>query len=299
MARSGDVSRYALYGEGVGAIAPEFLHIEPISERSSLYEWTISPHAHPGIFQLLLLESGSGVLATDGSRAELVPASLVALPSGCVHAFRFAPDAEGWVLSIASDLLADPRIAALCAPARVPGGKPRWALLEPKSAPAARLSWLLADLDTALGDDRAGTLADAHAAQLALILALAEQALAAGEQDASAPGRRDALVTRFREQVERHYREGWSVAAYARALGATAPTLTRACREVAGRAPGDMVLDRVLLEAMRNLTYSTASVSQIADNLGFSDPAYFARFFKARTGMTASQFRAGRAWFAQ
>jgi AraC family transcriptional activator of pobA len=52
----------------------------------------------------------------------------------------------------------------------------------------------------------------------------------------------------------------------------------------------------VVLEAMRSLTYSTATVSQIADDLGFADAAYFARLFKARTGTTASEFRSEKAW---
>ena len=86
---------------------------------------------------------------------------------------------------------------------------------------------------------------------------------------------------------------------YARQLGATAVTLTRATRAVLGRAPGEVVLDRVLLEAMRSLTYSTAPVSQIASDLGCADNAYFARFFRTRSGMTASAFRHERGWFAR
>ena len=67
MDRHATVSTHALYGEGPGPIAPEFVHIEPISERSSRFEWTIAPHSHPGIFQVLLLQSGGGLLASDGA----------------------------------------------------------------------------------------------------------------------------------------------------------------------------------------------------------------------------------------
>jgi methylphosphotriester-DNA--protein-cysteine methyltransferase len=73
-------------------------------------------------------------------------------------------------------------------------------------------------------------------------------------------------------------------------------TLTRACRLAHGRAPGEIALDRLLLEAMRMLTYTSAPVSRVADELGFSDSAYFARFFRGRTGMTASRFRTQRTW---
>lgn len=296
MPKRARLDRYALYGEGQAAIAPEFVHIEPVSRRSSLYEWTISAHSHPGIFQLLLLEAGSGLLLSDGAEVALWPTSLVALPSSCVHAFRFEPDAEGWVLSFAADLMDDRRIAPLVAAVRAGGTGPRWVQIDPAAAGARRLSWLLADLDAGLGESRAGRLGDVHAAQLALVLAAVGEELGAGAQAPGAGSPRDALVRRFRGEVDRHFREGWAVGRYAAVLGTTAPTLTRACREVLDKAPGEVVLDRVLLEAMRHLTYSTASVSQIAGDLGFADPAYFARFFKARAGMTASEFRSRGLW---
>ena len=296
MERPREVSRFSLYGEGNAAIAPEFLHIEPISDRSSRYEWTISPHSHPGIFQLLLLQSGSGVLATDGDEAALRPVTLVALPSGCVHAFRFAPEAEGWVLSIAADLLNDTRIVALFAAGALAGGKPRWLELAKAGRQARRLAWLLSDLAGVLAGDRSGPLPNPIAAQLALVLAVAGELLAGTAGDTRPAEHRADLVRRFRQLVEQHFREGWGVGRYAAALGTTVPTLTRHCRAVARKAPGELALDRVLLEAMRALTYTRASVSQIADDLGFADPAYFARFFKARTGITASVFRKQRAW---
>jgi len=293
MAAPPAIDRFTLYGEGNGALPPEFVHIEPISERSRLHEGTIAPHSHPEIFQLLLLAAGCGALASDGDEAALAPGALVALPAGCVHAFRFDDGAEGWVLSIAVDLLKDPRISALCAPARRPGGGPRWAQAGARAS--ERLGALLADLAEALAGDRAGKLPDAVAARLALVLVLVEEQLSL--PDAVRGNRREHLVDGFRAQVDLHFRDGWNLVEYARVLGTTTVTLARACRGALGKAPGEIVLDRVLLEAMRSLTYSTASVRQIAYDLGFADNAYFARFFKARSGMTASAFRRTRGWF--
>ena len=301
------ISRFALYGEGNGAIAPEFVHIEPISRRSSVYEWTIAPHSHPGISQWLLLEVGTGQLAMDDDEVALAPGALVALPNGCVHAFRFAPDAEGWVLSLAVDLLNDPRIAYVGGSGGLSTLRPRWVQLGEMAC--GRLSWLLADLARVLSGDRSGLLPDAAAAQIALVLAMAKDHMAKdhmakdhmAKDHMAGAGRghtREALVGRFRGLVELHFRDGWSVADYADALGATAPTLTRNCRQALGRAPAHVVLDRILLEAMRSLTYSQASVSLIAEDLGFADTAYFARFFKLRSGMTASTFRRERGWLA-
>ncbi|RVU05925.1 helix-turn-helix domain-containing protein [Novosphingobium umbonatum] len=295
-----DIRRYALYGEGNQPIAPEFLHIETISARSSQHEWTISPHAHPGIFQLLLLEAGHGEMVDDSGSRLLQPVSLVAVPSGAVHAFRFAEEAQGWVLSVADALLHDARlagfatIAELFAPA---AGGAMLCRLDGMAAASRRLGWLLADLAQAMAGGEAGALPAPMVAELAMVLTLAGESLS-GENQPKARAGRDALVARFRRLVDAHFREGWSVTTYAAALATTPPTLTRACRQVLGKAPGDVVQDRLLLEAMRLLTYTTSSVGQIAQSLGFADPAYFARFFKARSGSTASDFRQQRAWLA-
>jgi AraC family transcriptional activator of pobA len=48
---------------------------------------------------------------------------------------------------------------------------------------------------------------------------------------------------------------------------------------------------RLLLEAKRQLLYTSEPVSEIAYALGFDDPAYFTRFFSQRTGVSPRVFR--------
>ncbi|MNF13714.1 Transcriptional activator NphR [compost metagenome] len=52
-----------------------------------------------------------------------------------------------------------------------------------------------------------------------------------------------------------------------------------------------MLHQRLLLEANRNLIYTSLTVNQISELLGFSEPAYFTRFFKRLTGITPGAFR--------
>lgn len=300
-ARSFD--RFALYGEANVAVAPEFLHIEPISTRSSRHEWTIAAHTHPGIFQLLLLERGAGVLTADGAVIALTPGSLMALPSGSIHAFAFAEDAEGWVLSLATTLAGELGLRGRPPGRGVAARSAATAATGIGQAHGERLAWLLAQIAADFAAHGARHLSDARLAMLTLLLALSDEVL---EQQRATPiaapgteARHERLVQRFQASVEAHYRHGWSITRYAATLGTSTPTLTRACRIVLGRAPGDVVADRLQLEAMRLLTYSALSISQIADQLGFSDPTYFARFFKSRTGMSARAFRTERAWLEQ
>lgn len=284
---STQITQFGLYGEAGGDLAPEFVHVEPISARSSLYEWTISPHAHPGIVQLLLVEAGEGVLADGEGEAPLPPGTLAVVPGGMVHAFRFVPGTQGWVLSLAEALLDDPRLAPYAHGSALRGARARHMAL-PQVALADALLGAL---------HRRGPSADAVTmATLALLLALVDEAATTDQARAGPPDRRLALVRRFTALVEVRFREQWSVSRYAAELGTTPQTLTRACRTVLGKPPGDIALDRLLREGMRALTFTAAGVAQIAQDLGFADPAYFSRMFKARAGLQPSRFRRERAW---
>lgn len=298
MADAIDLQKFDLYGEEAGGTAPEFLHIEPISARSRLHEWTIAPHSHPGIHQVLLLESGSGQLVVDSLDMQLWPRTLIAIPSSCVHAFRFDPASEGWVFSFAVELLHDPRLARGQASSCFEGRSASVEILDSKDPALQRLQWLLADLAREFAGRTSANLSDRQAAQAALVIASAEETLRAADPSPDSDRQR-VLSLAFRNMVDANYRAGLSIGEYARRLGTTVPTLNRACRAQLDKAPGEIVRERVLLEAMRYLTFTSAGISQIADDLGFSDPAYFARFFKQRTGIPATRFRKERGWFSQ
>jgi len=67
--------------------------------------------------------------------------------------------------------------------------------------------------------------------------------------------------------------------------------LRRACLAVTGRPPIELVHSRVLVEAERQLRYTSMPVTQVAYYLGFDDPAYFTRFFTRRMGLSPRAFR--------
>lgn len=282
--------KFALYGEDLTDVAPEFVHVEPVSARSSMHDWNIAAHSHPGMHQILLLETGAGRLVVDESEIELAPPVLVAVPSLAVHAFAFEPGSEGWVISLAVELLHDPRMTA--------GGdlslfrRPSaLAVAFEKGAPdLARLAWIMADLCGRRAETRGGGLSSIDLAQICLLLACADKALAQGSVGAGAD-RQQRLAERFRMLVDENYRRGWTVAEYARQLATTQQTLTRASRATFDKSPGSVIQERLAIEAMRYLKFSAVSVKEISDRLGFSEPAYFARFFRKMTGQTATQFR--------
>jgi len=96
---------------------------------------------------------------------------------------------------------------------------------------------------------------------------------------------------RFHQLVEQSFAKRHQVTQYARSLGCTEQTLTRATTAVAGITAKAFIASRISLEAKRLLAHTSSSVAAIADRLGFGDPSNFVKFFKRETGCTPSQFR--------
>ncbi|RYZ49296.1 MAG: helix-turn-helix domain-containing protein [Sphingobacteriales bacterium] len=103
--------------------------------------------------------------------------------------------------------------------------------------------------------------------------------------------REQELFLQFRRLVEEQYREHRQPSHYAAALFITEKKLNQITRLHAGMNAGDYIRTRILLEAKRLLHNADHQVKEIGYFLGFEDPAYFNRFFKANTGITAMEFR--------
>ena len=282
---------YALYGEtrtksGLG-VDIGWLHCESIAERSRLHDWEIGVHRHESLFQLLAIRSGSCDTTLDGQRLKLRGPCLVTVPALVVHGFHFSPDVKGIVATVLEQ-----RVQGLL------DGDP--ALKEHVLRPHAQAI----SRDTAAGIDRAvqALLREYHGhadwrgvaldVTLLHLLVLAGRALTDVAR-ASEPHGQRALdhVQRFRHAIARRFREQPSMAACADELGITPTQLNRACQQVLGHNALGVLHARLLLEAQRELAYTTMSVKQIAFGLGFADAAYFTRFFQRVTGRSPSAWR--------
>jgi AraC family transcriptional activator of pobA len=99
------------------------------------------------------------------------------------------------------------------------------------------------------------------------------------------------LVREFRLAVETHFRKISSVAGYAKLLRLTPDHLASCVGRLTGQAPGEIIRDRMLLEAKRLLIFTSLSVSEIGYELKFEDPAYFSRFFRRLMRISPGEFR--------
>ena len=101
----------------------------------------------------------------------------------------------------------------------------------------------------------------------------------------------------FRKLLEEHFRTMHTVQEYADLLNISARTLTKYVRMSAHCSPLQIVNDRIVLEARRQLQHSTLSVKEIGYSLGFEDPSYFVKFFKRLTAHMPTDFRNGNSHY--
>jgi len=281
---------YALYGEHGRHQAADRLHCETIRERSQHHEWEIRPHRHEVLFQILHIRSGKVMAQVDDLAQSLQGPCVLTVAALAPHGFRFAPEIDGTVITVLERHLAQLLAGHGTLAARVMRSQ---TLAWRRGAPDAR------GVDRAvatLRDEFFGTAPWRDVALDAALLALAVTLGRALPVDVAAPavGGERALshVRRFRELVEAQFRQQPTLTALAQPLGITPTQLNRACHRVLGHSALGVLHGRLVLEAQRDLAYTTLSIKQIALGLGFGDAGYFTRFFQRETGHTPSAWRA-------
>lgn len=276
------IPTYGLYGEPQ-VNTPEFwIHAETIQSRSSLHNWEIKQHRHETFFQILQIRTGEGDALFGKERQRLTSGTIVMVPPGIIHGFRFSRDLDGQVITMLAT-----RVSAR------PGCLMRF-MARPwlfEVRPDAEGNYLMATLDRieqelALHFSPRASLLEAC---LDVFLTLAADRTASSDD----PGEISARdrTARLNALIGAHYREHQPATFYAARLGLSVTHLNRVARSGTGRSLNELITDRLMAEARRNLVFSLLSVQQIAYELGYSDPAYFTRAFLRATGETPGAFR--------
>ena len=285
------VPRFYLYGEPHRVADRRFVHLEALDDRSRPSEWTIRPHAHADLHHIFHIRGGGGAMRAEAAILAFEAPCLIVVPAGVVHGFSWQSESNGSVLTVSSayvDLLrqrneelrgvfALAQVARLDAAGSTGFATACEALLE-------ELSW-----------NAPGHRAAAEAGLLGLIVRTMRATHGREADLFTPPGRQAALVARYRERVETHFRAREPVGVYAAALGTTESRLRAACQAAAGQTPTQILDQRAFVEAQRALLYSNLSVAEIANTLGFDDAHYFSRYFRRCAGCSPRSYRAAHA----
>jgi AraC-like DNA-binding protein len=158
----------------------------------------------------------------------------------------------------------------------------------PQEMAALQGSFDRIDREVRAGDRASWIVMTAH---LSLILVEVWRLSGAGDMAMQSEGTASAILQRFRQLVEIHFREHWMVADYAAEMGVSRDHLHDICKRNLARTPLQLIHERLTHESQLLLERSTLTIQQIAASLGFKDVSHFSHFFKRRTSLAPNQYR--------
>jgi AraC family transcriptional activator of pobA len=281
---------YSLYGETPDAESPDDIHVEIIEDRSRDGGWLIKPHRHTRLFQIICIFKGRTLVHLETDQHEIEGINIITMPVGTVHGFEFGPGSEGVVISIRENALN--------------GGEYEKSLHFLRPIIETPIITSLDQGDTNLADltlyiqqirrefkAAAGARSQSLRLLFSLLLVTLRRHLDSRHLEAAASHSDTRTLARFKQLIEQHYQDHWTVTDYAEKLNTSKSTLNRMCRNGMQSSAKALILSRLVNEAKRLLIYTRQPADQIAYTLGFKDPAYFSRSFKKATGMAPGHYR--------
>lgn len=247
------------------------------------------PHKH-GFFILLLFTAGSGTHSIDFRNYRVSPGAVFFLAPGQVHSWQLSEDCEGHILFFSTQFygFGFPHKNLSAFPFFGTSSRSPYLVLESEQTAETDLLFSEIEKETeALGWFKKELL---RANTEILLIKLGRIYHATYGTGSTFPLAEDRF-NQLESVVETHFRSTRNASFYADQLHLSLRQLNRLTKTSVGKTISELLLDRVVLESQRLLTYSGDSVAEIAEQLGFEDPSYFSRLFRKKTGNTPEQFR--------
>lgn len=274
------------------------LHYETFGRLAEFFGRNTPVHRHYCFYQVHLLTKGEIHLNLDGVAYSGKAPAIIYTPPAAPHAFYTDDFTDGFVLTIRQDVVRRWLQATA-------GQWPENFAREPVFLDLATCAegWrgdyeALRQSAELLRDeydsDKPGRAVASLALAQFMFVALARLVRAQNAQTKARMERSPEveIFLNFCDLVEMYFRERLTLGEYARQLGVTETRLNDISRRIANQSAKEVAHERVLQEARRLLRFTAIPIGEICYQLGFSDPAYFSRFFTNRTGQSPSQFRA-------
>jgi AraC family transcriptional activator of pobA len=285
-----NIPNYYVYGEKNNNDYLDYVHVERIRTSGKLHKWHMKPHQHRQYFQIVFYSSVSSVVQIDGSKENVIGPVAITIPPACIHSFRFQPNTDGYALTIAEELLFEKvdtqnrdLLKLLLARAHI-------VRLHENPDQLEVIEFILKIFNKEFHSPELGRTLMLQLLFHAFMLLLRRR-LSEIDEETVFDNVNAHSYNRYRALVEEHFREHWQVNEYTNRLGLAERQLNRICHIIENKSAIEIIHGRLLLEAKRQLIYTTGPIASLAFELGFRDPAYFSRFFKKNTGLTPGAYR--------
>ncbi len=99
------------------------------------------------------------------------------------------------------------------------------------------------------------------------------------------------ILQNLKDAIETHYRNKHSASDYAEVLNISAKALAKITKTYFNKTLTDLIAERIIIEAKRELYLTNKPVKEIAYELGYTDEFYFSRFFKINADVSPQIYR--------
>ncbi|MGN6437013.1 MAG: helix-turn-helix domain-containing protein [Agriterribacter sp.] len=276
--------------QGNGSMQDDFLAEDLSAYLEKHYNHLHFPHRH-SFYHIVLFTAGKGTHFIDFLTYPVVPFQLYCMIPGQVHSWHFTGQMSGFVINF-SDRFFN---AFLLNPHYLEkfsffSGVSNDGVIKIAAGARNKIVQLFESVVAAAGTAR--PMRDADKLRILLLhLFVLIEAETPGLPEKPVPQQKAMLLRNFRKLIEEHYKTIRLPRQYAELLYITPNHLNALCQDMVGKTAGELIRERVLLEAKRLLTNVNLTAAEIAYELDFQDNSYFSRFFRKYTGQTPEAFR--------
>jgi AraC family transcriptional activator of pobA len=110
-------------------------------------------------------------------------------------------------------------------------------------------------------------------------------------QEEPPTGKKPDMLNNLKDAIEKHFKSLHSPGDYAGLLNISTAALNRVSKVHFNKTLSNLIADRIIIEAKRQLYLTSKPIKLIAYELGFNDEFYFSRFFKSHVAISPQFFR--------
>ncbi|MEJ6979880.1 helix-turn-helix transcriptional regulator [Pedobacter sp. P351] len=246
-------------------------------------------HRH-NFYHIVLFTQGSGTHSIDFQNFAVKPYQIYFMVPGQVHSWNFDSAVDGYLVNFSASffqsflLVSDylDRFTFFC-------GIAQDSVLDiPENNREGIVDVFEEILKEGSGNRKSG---DDYVRVLLLKVFLMISGFAIEKPEHSVSSYNYTVLKNFRQLIEKHFTKLKLPREYAELLYITPNHLNALCNDLLGIPAGEVIRNRILLEAKRLLVNLDLPISKIAYELNFNDNSYFTKFFKKQTGITPEEFR--------
>ena len=230
-------------------------------------------------YMVVLLTDGSAAVEVDYERKVLTPGDILIVSPWQVHNKPSGAEwqADGWLLAFSPEILSEAETRTI----------EEYSISSTPFNPGKNIVEDMATLCSMLERYESDVTVTVTLAAAIKSLVLSSLGSSAGK----APGRYRAITLRLQKLLDTHLRVKKSPAAYASMLNISEVYLNEAVKGATGLSVGAYIRSRVMLQARRQLSYTSLTSKEIAYNLGYDDYAFFSKLFRKCVGKSPSEYR--------